>query len=138
MMATEANKALARRFGEEFWSSGQMATADELIAPGATISVNDREVMDIDTLKATARAWREAFPDWRSPCDELVAEGDRVTEHWTGRGTHRGEYRGIPATGRQVIMRGAAFYRIVGGKIVELRTQSDRMALIEQLGITVP
>ena len=137
MMSTEANKALVRRFGEEFWDRGNLSIADELMAPGASITLSHREV-NIATLKSFARAWREAFPDWQSPCEESVAEGERVTEHWTGRGTHRGEYRGIAATGRQVVMRGATFYRIAAGKIVELRSQPDLLTLLEQLGVTLP
>ena len=63
-----------------------------------------------------------------------MAEGERVAERWTGRGTHRGEFQGIAATGRQVAVPGTVFYRIVGGKIVEFRGQFDRLAMIEQLG----
>ena len=102
--------------------------------PTPPISVNNQVVADIETLKAICRSIREAFPDWQSALEELVAEGDRVAERWTGRGTHRGELQGIPATGRQVAVPGTVFYRIVGGKIVEFRGQFDRLALLEQLG----
>jgi predicted ester cyclase len=64
----------------------------------------------------------------------LVAEGDRVAERWTGHGTHRGDFQGIPATGRQVAVPGTVFYRIAAGKIVEFRGQFDRMSMMEQLG----
>ncbi len=64
-----------------------------------------------------------------------MAEGDKVVERWTARGTHRGEFQGLPATGRQVVVPGTVFYRITDGKIVEFRGQFDRMAMMEQLGI---
>ena len=134
-MTIEANKALVQQFVEEFWNSGNLARADELLAKDAKIYVNDREVEDIASFKGFARSHREAFPDWYSTWEELVAEGDKVVERWTGRGTHRGEFHGLPATGRQVAVPGTVYYRIADGKIVEFRGQFDRMAMLEQLGM---
>ena len=133
-MAIENNKALVIRFVEEFWSSGNEPAADQLMAEGVTIVVNNDRVKDAETLKGFARMLRSAFPDWRSQLEELVAEDDRVAERWTGHGTHRGEFQGIPATGRKVAVPGTVFYRIAEGKIVEFRGQFDRMSMMEQLG----
>ena len=134
-MTLEDNKALVIRFVEEFWSGGNESSADELMADGVTIEVNNQAVKDTGTLKEFARMLRGGFPDWRSHLEELVAEDDRVAERWTGLGTHRGEFQGIRATGRQVAVPGTVFYRIAGGKIVEFRGQFDRMSLLEQLGV---
>ena len=134
-MSAEENKALVRRFVDEFWTEGNAATADELMAPDAEIHMPTGEVVDLDGLKGFASTWRESFPDWNSTFEELIAEGDRVAERWTGRGTHRGELQGIPPTGKRVEVPGSDFYRIVGGKIVEFRGQLDMMRLMQQLGV---
>jgi len=136
-MSAEENKALVRRFVDEFWTEGNAATADELMAPDAEIHMPTGEVVDLDGLKGFASTWRESFPDWNSTFEELIAEGDRVAERWTGRGTHRGELQGIPPTGKRVEVPGSVFYRIVGGKIVEFRGQLDMMRLTQQLGVIV-
>jgi predicted ester cyclase len=94
------------------------------------------EMVDLEGLKGFAVTFREAFPDWHSTFDELVAEGDTVAERWTGRGTHQGELQGIPPTGRRVEVPGSVFYRIVGGTIVEFRGQLDMLSLMQQLGTT--
>ncbi len=133
-MSLDENKALVERFVGEFWSSGRLSAADELLTADATIAVNNQAVADIETLKAICRSIREAFPDWHSTFEELVAEGESVAERWTGRGTHQGEFQGIAATGRQVAVPGTVFYRIVDGKIAEFRGQFDRLAMLEQLG----
>ncbi len=133
-MSAEENKALVRRFVEEFWNEGNTATADELMAVDAAIHMPTGEMVDLDGLKGFAATFRESFPDWHSTFEELVAEGDRVAERWTGRGTHRGELQGIPPTGKRVEVPGSVFYRIVGGKIVEFRGQLDMMGLMRQLG----
>jgi predicted ester cyclase len=138
-MSIEENKALVRRFVEEFWNEGITATADELMAPDAEIHMPTGETFDLDELKSFNREWRESFPDWHSTFKELSAEGDRVAERWTGRGTPRGELMGIPPpTGKRVEGPGSVFYRIAGGKIVAFRGQFDMMGLMQQLGVISP
>ena len=137
-MTMEVNKALVYQLVAEFWSNGKLSVPDELMAADATISVNNQPLADIEMLKAFARLLREGFPDWHSTLEELVAEDDRVAERWTGRGTHRGEFQGIAATGRQVAVPGTVFYRLTNSKIVEFRGQFDRLALLEQLGASPP
>ena len=132
-MSTEENKAVVERFVEEFWNEGNLSTADELMAPEVQIHLPSGDVVDVDGLKGFAGAFRRSFPDWHSTFEELVAEGDRVAERWTGRGTHRGELMGIPATGKRVEVPGSVFYRIVEGKIVEFRGQLDMMGMMQQL-----
>ena len=131
---SEENKALVRRFNEEFWNEGDTTAVDELMATNAAIHMPTGEVADPEGLKSFAAMWRESFPDWHSSLEELIAKGDQVAERWTGRGTHQGELQGIPATGRRVEVPGSVFYRIVDGKIVEFRGQLDRMSLMQQIG----
>ena len=135
-MSAEENKALVRRFVQEFWNEGNTTAADDLMASDAVIHLPTGDVLDLEELKVFAGTWRESFPDWHSTFEELIAEGDRVAERWTGRGTHLGELQGIPPTGKRVEGPGSVFYRIVGGKIVEFRAQFDMMGLMQQLGVS--
>jgi steroid delta-isomerase-like uncharacterized protein len=128
---TDTNKALVTRFVEEFWSKGNLDAADEWMAPDAVIV--QPEVGGVAGLKAFNTGFRTAFPDWYSTPEELIAEGDRVAERWTGRGTHRGEFQGIPPTGKQVVVPGIVFYRIRNGKIVEFRGSFDMLSMLQQL-----
>jgi steroid delta-isomerase-like uncharacterized protein len=136
-MSAEENKALVRRFVEEFWNKGNTAAANELMASAAVIHLPTGDVLNPNELKIFVGTWRESFPDWHSTFEELIAEGDRVAERWTGRSTHLGELQGIPPTGKRVEGPGSVFYRIVGGKIVELRASFDMMGLMQQLGALV-
>jgi steroid delta-isomerase-like uncharacterized protein len=131
---SEENKALVRRFVEEFWNEGDTTAVDELMAIDAAIHMPTGEVVDPEGFKRFVAMWRDAFPDWHSTVEELIAEGDRVAERWTGRGTHQGELQGIPPTGKRVEVPGSVFYRIVDGKIVEFRGQLDIMSLMQQIG----
>jgi predicted ester cyclase len=133
-MVGEENKALVRLFDEEFWNKGNLAAVDELIEASAAIFLPGKGRGSRDDLKAFAAGWRDAFPDWHNTTDEIVAEGTRVAERWTGRGTHHGEFQGMAPTGRPVTVAGTVFYRITSNKIVEFRGQFDGIALMQQLG----
>jgi steroid delta-isomerase-like uncharacterized protein len=133
-MSAEENKELVRRFVEEFWNEGNADAAEELMAPDAEIYMPTGERVDLEGLKDFAGAFRVSFPDWHSTFEELVAEGDRVAERWTGRGTHRGELLGLAPTDRRVEVPGSVFYRIVDGKIMGFRGQLDMLGLMRQLG----
>jgi predicted ester cyclase len=133
-MSVEENKALVRRFVEEFWSTGNLAAADELIAEDAMITLPGIGQVDHASFKGFARTLRGAFPDWHSTLEEMVGEGEGIAERWTGTGTHQGEFQGIAPTGVHVRVPGAVFYRIVSGKIVEFRGLFDGLALMRQLG----
>ena len=50
--------------------------------------------------------------------------------------THENEYEGVPATGREVELRGMSKWRVEDGKIQELRDYVNMQDLYEQLGVT--
>ena len=129
----EAHKALVQQFVEEFWNRGELDAVDKLMTHDAAI--HEPVTGSPDDLKAVATMIRSAFPDWHSTVEEMLVEGDRVAERWTGRGTHRGEFQGISPTGKSVAVPGVVFYRIADGKIAEFRGQFDRMSLMQQLGV---
>src|SRR5438034_10294341 len=95
-MVGEENKALVRLFNEEFWNKGNMEAADELMAAHATIVLPGRGHVTLDDFKSCAVSLRGAFPDWNATTDELLAEGTRLANSWTGLGTHLGGMAGMP------------------------------------------
>ncbi len=77
-----------------------------------------------------------AFPDLRIELTEMVAKGDKVLAYIAMRGTHAGEFQGIPPTGRPISMPGIAILRFAGGKCVERWSQTDFAGLLST--ITTP
>ena len=59
----------------------------------------------------------QAFPDLRIGADDTVVQGDRVAVAWRARGTHRGTFMSIPATGRRVTLRGVSLLILDAGKL---------------------
>ena len=57
---------------------------------------------------------------------------------FTVRATHKGEFQGLPPTGKQVILTGTDIQRIAGGKIAENWVNLDALGMLQQLGVLPP
>ena len=77
-----------------------------------------------------------AFPDGQHTFHETFEVEDRVFVHGSFDGTHAGDFMGMPATGRQVIITFMNFDRFAEGKLVEHRAQADMLGLMQQLGVS--
>ena len=75
-----------------------------------------------------------AFPDCQVTIDETLADGDTLACRFTFRGTHKGEFMGIPPTDKQVTMLGMTTLRFVGDKWVERWGVADMLSLMQQIG----
>jgi steroid delta-isomerase-like uncharacterized protein len=89
------------------------------------------------------RRWLEevyfpAFPDVHWSAEEQVAEEDKVLTRFVWRGTHRGEFAGIPPTEERVEVWGMVLDRIVDGKVVESRILHDTVSMLQQMGAMAP
>ena len=74
-----------------------------------------------------------AFPAYRLALDRLVVEGEWLAIMATFEGTHRGEFAGVPATGRTVALPLQAFYRVENYRIAAFHMQADMARLIAAL-----
>lgn len=130
----EQNKAVARRVFEEIFNQGKFEVANEIYSPdfvnhGLHTSVGLKED------QASARGWKDAFPDGKMEVVLMLAEDDLVTVVWTGTGTNTGQGNGLPATGKTVELRGITVWRIVDGKIREEWSAFDKLYMMRQLGL---
>jgi predicted ester cyclase len=91
----------------------------------------------IEDYKHGFGALRRAFPDITIRFDALIAEDDWVAMHCTIEGTHLGEWRGIPPTGKHATWTATAFRRVRDGKLVEGFATWDWLGVLEQLGATI-
>jgi steroid delta-isomerase-like uncharacterized protein len=76
---------------------------------------------------------KRAFPDLQAHVDDIVAADDKVAVRLTLRGTHQGDFQGIPATGRTISYVSHEFYRVRDGLIAEEWICSDMASLFRQL-----
>jgi len=134
-MPVEENKAIVRRCYEEL-NKKNLGIGDELFAANyVNHQPGGGEVHGPEELKQLLTGFFTAFPDLRFTVEDLVAEGDKVVARWTSQGTHKGEFMGIAATGKQGATTGIAIFRIVGGKVVEEWAEMDMLGMMQQLGV---
>jgi steroid delta-isomerase-like uncharacterized protein len=134
-MSTEANKAIMKRFWDELFTQGNTKVADEIVGPNyLNHDPAPGEQPGRAGLAAFVAQMHSAFPDGRFDVEQFVVEGDKVVTRWRATGTQRGEFMGIPATGKTVNITGIAIHRIADGLIVESWSHWDTMGLLQQLG----
>ena len=134
-MSTEEHKTLVRRFDEEVWNGRNLSRVDELFADNHIFRAAGSPPLDREGHRQMIAHFQDAFPDGRNTSEELLAEGDKVVQRWTFRGTHQGAFQGIPPTGRPVTLTGISIWRVDGGTIVESWHELDTLGLMQQLGV---
>ena len=138
-MATEQEKAAVRRW---FVEGTNPAIFDEVLAPDVVMSMKGMEqpLKGVEAVKQLGMTMGTAFPDLFLSVDQMTDQGDTITVHWTGQGTHTGDLRlptgvTVPPTGKRVTFTATDTVRVSGGKIIEDRSGFDVEDLLQQLGV---
>ena len=117
-MDTERNKALVRHWIGAL-NARNLNAADEVFAaehrdgyagPGQTVGPGG--------VKERVGRLLAAFPDLQFEIEDMAAEADRVVTRFAVRGTHRGQFREWPPTGRFFEIGWVSWVRIAEGKVV--------------------
>jgi steroid delta-isomerase-like uncharacterized protein len=130
----EENKAIFRRYVEEVPNRGNLEVADEIFgrylahqSDGSTLERGPEDV------KRFTEEYRSAFPDWHISIDEQIAEGDKVVNRVTLRGTHQRQFRDMAPTGKEVEIKAVTIFRFSPeGKVVETWDYFDQLRLMRQ------
>jgi predicted ester cyclase len=133
-MPTSENRAVFQR-AIDHWNSGNFA---------AYLEVYDANVVlhgfppglppGIEGAKAFYAGMWAAFPNPRLIIDDVILEGDKLASRFRVQATHKGEFMGIPPTGKEVEVSGMTIFRFAGGKCVERWNQVDMLGWLQQLG----
>jgi steroid delta-isomerase-like uncharacterized protein len=130
----EENKATFRRYIEEVWNRTNLELVDEIFdrylshqPDGPTLERGPQDV------KRFVSEFRSAFPDWHISIDEQIAEGDKVVNRVTLRGTHQRQFRDMAPTGKEVELKAVTIFRFSEeGKVVETWDYFDQLRLLRQ------
>jgi len=133
------NAAIVQRFIDEVINQGRYEVCDEIVA---------EEFLELDPLpgqrqgreglKEVIAMMRSAFPDIHWVTDESISSGDKVVTRFTWTGTQRGDFPGIPATGRPVTVTGVVIDRLVNDRMTDSRILMDTFGMMTQLGVIPP
>lgn len=126
---TGRNKAVVRAYLDEIAQSGNIIARERYFTSATTFNGET----DLPRQLVRIAATRVAFPDLKMTIEQQVAEGPWVATRVTYRGTHRGEFAGVPATGRRVEYSGTAMDRLENGKVVEMWHTVNMHLLLRQI-----
>jgi predicted ester cyclase len=129
----EQNKAVVRHFLDEV-NRKNFSVVDEVLTPSfvqhsvVAASPGRQGVADLYV------ALKAAFPDFRFDVDDMLGEGNKVAVRMTGRYTHKGEFLGVPPTGKAVVLLKMDIFAFVNGRCTEHWDSADRYGLLQQIG----
>jgi steroid delta-isomerase-like uncharacterized protein len=128
------NIEIITRFEYAFRAADQ-TTIDELCYPGL---VDHNPAPDEDPalagFKQKVAGFKAAFPDLEEDLQDIVASGDTVATRWVVTGSLQQDFMGITASGQKIRVEGMNFYRLKDGRVTDIWTQFDGVALMQQLG----
>ncbi len=132
--AAEENKAIFRRYAEEVGNQQNFEIVDEIFEryishqpDGSTLVRGPQDV------KRFQGEYHSAFSDFHITIEDQIAERDKVVSHYTIRGTHQGDFRGMAPTGKEIEIKGVTTFRFSPeGKVVETWDSYDQLSLMRQ------
>jgi hypothetical protein len=115
-------------------NKGKVDVLDTAYAPEIVLHTIP-EIKGIAKSKAYYAFFVTGFSNRKFIVKDIFASGDKLTKYWEFKGTHTGDFMGIPATGKTIDVEGCTIARMVNGKIVEERDFMDNMDFMKQLGL---
>ncbi|HMC01867.1 MAG TPA: ester cyclase [Flavobacteriaceae bacterium] len=92
-------------------------------------------VIGIDDFKDYYSNFVIGFSDVEFSIVDIFGQGDKLVKHWRFKGTHSGEFFGMPGTGKFVDVEGTTLVKMKDGKIAQEQDFMDNMVFLQQLGI---
>ena len=130
---SKGKRSLVGRYFEDVLRRGNVAAAEELLAPEFTFQ-GLRIIEGVEDFMQYVLGLHTAFPDLSFIVEDEVSDGRRAAGRYAMWGRHRGDFLGIPATGNRVEVRGMVMLDVAGGRIAEIWDFVDTLALMRQVG----
>jgi steroid delta-isomerase-like uncharacterized protein len=141
-MSIEANKAIVRRWYDEFWNAEKLDVLAELLHPDYVFGEGyGAGAPSVEGIKEANLFWHRVLPDLHFTIEDMIAEGETVVVRWTARGTHQGDWEmelgTIPASGQATTTPGTSSYYLRDGKIIRDENHIDFVSLLKQMGARI-
>jgi steroid delta-isomerase-like uncharacterized protein len=134
-LAEEQNKQVVRQYIEAFNRQDTERLGQLVSSTNQSFEFSGMHTsMDWNRTQQFFAVFWTAFPDLSAKIEDIVAEGDKVAIRVLNTGTHKGDFQGIPPTGKRVSFEGRDFMALRDGKIVEQQAGVDMMELMQQIG----
>jgi steroid delta-isomerase-like uncharacterized protein len=124
-----------RRINEDVYGAGRVELVDELFHEDyIEHTAREGRSPGREGVKSFVQAMHAAISGAESSMDRFLLDGDQVAWRWTLRGKHTGEFMGVPASDREIEVTGNDLGVIRDGKLAEVWSEVDMLAVMTQLG----
>jgi steroid delta-isomerase-like uncharacterized protein len=100
-----------------------------------TLVMSPENIVGIDGFKDYYSNFVTGFSDVEFTLVDVFGQDDKIVKHWRYKGTHSGDFFGIPATGKSVDVEGTTLVKMKDGKIAKEQDFMDNLIFMDQLGI---
>ena len=129
------NKEVVKSYWNGKWNERRPGILDELQTPNVVYHGTSMQMNGLEEYKKVYGIFLSAFQDTKLTIEGIIAEGDTVMTRVKMTGMHKGDFEGIPATGKVVTLSAFTVFRLVDGKIAEEWEILDDLGLMTQLGM---
>ena len=100
-----------------------------------TLITSPENIVGIDDFKAYYANFVTGYSDVEFTIEDVFGQDDKIVKHWRFKGTHTGDFFGMPATGKMVDVDGVTLVEMKDGKIAQEQDFFDNLVFMQQLGI---
>jgi len=90
-------------------------------------------IVGLEATKNHYMNYLTGFSDREFTILEVVGQGNRLVKHWNFKGTHTGDFFGMPASGNKLNLSGTTMVTMKDGKIAKEQDFFDMMSMVSQL-----
>lgn len=135
-MSIDQNRKLVSEYYYAVGRAGDLTNLERFISPDyLDHNAESGGPRGPDCVRAHFSAIRTTFPDFIMSVEHMVADREFVVTRVRGRGTHQGEWMGIPPSGRVVHLKGINVDRVESGRIAEHWGEADTVGMLFQMGV---
>jgi len=132
----ENNKKMYSNVWDEIINDGKIDLINDTnFATDVTLITSPENIVGIDGFKAYYQNFLTGFSNISFEIVNIFGEGDQLVKHWKFKGTHSGEFFGMPPTGKSVDVEGVTLVKMKDGKIAQEQDFMDNMLFMQQLGL---
>ena len=106
---------------------------EERFQEDVVVVTSQGDLVGIEACKKYYMNFLTGFSNIEFTIPEVIGQGDRLVKHWNFKGTHTGDFFGIPASGNKLNLSGTTLVTIKDGKIAKEHDFFDMMSMVGQL-----
>jgi len=129
----ERNIAMYDETWERFFEGETSIVNSERFQEDVVVVTAQGDIVGIEATKNYYLNFLTGFSNQEFTILEVVGQGNRLVKHWNFKGTHTGDFFGMPASGNKLNLSGTTMVTMKDGKIAKEQDFFDMMSMVSQL-----